>query len=65
MPLFWLSLAFLGGILAGWRLGGDPSAWMTAALALAVIVLLSRGLKLFSRLRRRLPGLVLIMRGIS
>ncbi|MCC7130363.1 MAG: ComEC/Rec2 family competence protein [Anaerolineae bacterium] len=39
MPLLWLSLAFLGGILAGWFLGGAFLPWLIGALGLLFLVL--------------------------
>lgn len=39
MPLLWLSLGFLCGIVAGWLLGGALPAWLAGALLLLTLAL--------------------------
>ena len=60
MPLFWLSLAFICGILIGWWSGIPPAAWWELAVGagfVAVAISLGRKFGWFSLLGRLAPRL--------
>jgi len=62
MPLFWLSGAFLLGLLAGARLGAGWLLWLGVAACLGILTAVEIRLKFFERWRRLspLPAAVLL-----